>query len=78
MSQANGDLSGLTFCGERSYTFSHPDIVTLGSIQTDWNLQVKSSDGYSEGQTIEVTVTVTVQYSISSTRDVVFNVIVPS
>ena len=58
-----GDKSGQTFCGARSYAFSPSDIVTLGTSQTEWHLQVSSNDGYTSGQTIPVTVSVSLEFS---------------
>ena len=57
----------------RSYTFSPSNIVTLGTSQTEWLLQVSSKDGYTAGQTIPVTVSVSLEFS-SITANYTFNV----
>ena len=62
LSSGNGD--GVTFCGNRQYSFSPTDIVTVVS-PTQWDLRL-ASPTYSVGVTVTVYVTVTVEHSASA------------
>ena len=70
MSSGNGD--GFTFCGNRQYSFSPSDIVTVVS-PTQWDLRV-ASPTYTAGVTITVYVTVTVEHSASASEVFSFSV----